>query len=229
MSVPPDVHARRAAYRLVRFTQLTLIGCAALLCLAARSVEARSVPRIETAGNAVVVNKRIALKFATANGRSLPSERARAVANRLLSEAVRGLPLELHVVTGTPPGELPSAVRIDSRLPLWRFRDAMAAASIMALPLLPGVAAGVSVLAMAMALGVAVVATRTPWTEAYVADGEDALLVAPGDVPAFRAALLRLHQDAPLRERLAANARRRAVAEHDLEALTRAMFEAVLA
>jgi glycosyltransferase involved in cell wall biosynthesis len=116
-------------------------------------------------------------------------------------------------------------VRVDTRLPLWRFRDALAAASIAAIPLLPSAgAAGITVLPMAMLLGVPVVSTRTRWVEQYVSDGEEGLLVPPGDVAAFRAALTRLHEDAELRARLAANARRRAIALCDLDAFTREMF-----
>jgi glycosyltransferase involved in cell wall biosynthesis len=100
----------------------------------------------------------------------------------------------------------------------------MASAAVTAIPLLPGLAAGVSVLPMAMALGVAVVATRTPWTEAYVTDGEEALLVPAGDAGAFRAALVRLSEQPDLRARLVANARRRVAALCDLEAFTRQMF-----
>ena len=101
----------------------------------------------------------------------------------------------------------------------------MATASIMALPLLPDIASGVTVVPMAMALGVAVVATRTPWIEQYVTDGEEGLLVPAGDIHAFREALARLHERPELRRRLATNARRRVAAQCDLEAFTRAMFE----
>jgi len=80
------------------------------------------------------------------------------------------------------------------------------------------------VLRMAMALGVVIVATRTLWVEQYVSDGEEALLVPPDDPDAFRAALVRLMQDADLRARLVANARRRVAALCDLEAFTREMF-----
>ena len=142
----------------------------------------------------------------------------------LLIEAVRDLPFAVHLVTRQPPAVLPAAVHVDTRLTLCRFRDAMAAASVAALPLVPGVAAGVTVLPMAMALGVAVVATRTQWTEQYVTDGEEGLLVPPGDVGAFRDALARLHAQADLRARLGANARRRVASLCDLEAFTREMF-----
>jgi glycosyl transferase family 1 len=142
----------------------------------------------------------------------------------LFVEAIRELPLDVHLVTGQAPVDLPPHVHLTSRLPLWRFRDAMGAAPVMALPLLPNVAAGVTVLPMAMALGVAVVATHTTWTEQYVTDGEDGLLVPAGDVRGFRDALVRLYEQPDLRERLVANARRRVAALCDLEAFTREMF-----
>jgi hypothetical protein len=142
----------------------------------------------------------------------------------LFVEAIRDLPGTVHLVTGNAPVDLPPNVQLDRRLPLWRFRDALAAAAVTAIPLVPGKAAGVTVLPMAMALGVAIVATRTLWVEQYVSDGEEALLVPPDDAAAFRAALLRLMRDADLRARLVANARRRVAALCDLDAFTREMF-----
>ena len=146
----------------------------------------------------------------------------------LFVRAVRDLPLEVHLVTAHPPADLPPHVRVEARrLPLWRFRDAMAGAAICAIPLVREIAAGVTVLPMAMALGVAVVATRTGWIEQYVTHEEQALLVPPGDAGAFRSALLRLHGDPELRARLVTNARRRVTEMCDLEAFTREMFAAL--
>jgi hypothetical protein len=142
----------------------------------------------------------------------------------LFIEAIRDLPLEVQLVTRHTPAALPAQVTHAPRLPLWRFRDAMASAAVTAIPLVASAAAGVSVIPMAMALGVAVVATRTPWTEPLVTDGEEGLLVPAGDVGAFRNALIRLHEEPDLRARLAANARRRVAALCDLEAFTREMF-----
>ncbi len=142
----------------------------------------------------------------------------------LLVEAVRGLPVDVHLVTAAAPRELPRRVQVDAWLPLCRFRDAMAAAAVTAVPLLRDAAAGVTVVPMAMALGVAVVATRNQWTEQYVTDGEDGLLVPAGDVRALRTALARLYEDAELRARLVANARQRVAALCDLEAFTGEMF-----
>lgn len=143
----------------------------------------------------------------------------------LLVEAMRDLPYDIHLVTRQPPPGLPPQARVDARLPLWRFRDAMAAASVIAIPVRAGFgASGVTVLPMAMALGVAAVVTRTSWVEQYVSHGEEALLVPAGDAAAFRAALLRLHQEPHLREQIVANARRRVEALCDLDAFTREIF-----
>jgi hypothetical protein len=145
----------------------------------------------------------------------------------LFIAAVRGLPLDVHMVTARAPADLPANVRVEARLPLARFRDAMAEATICAIPLAGENAAGVTVLPMAMALGVAVVATRTNWIEKYATHEEEALLVPEGDAGAFRSALLRLHGDAELRARLQANARRRVIELCDLDEFTREMFAAL--
>src|SRR5262249_15238796 len=68
--------------------------------------------------------------------------------------AIRDLPYEVHLVTGRAPAGLPANARVDARLPLWRFRDALAACAVAAIPLAPGGASGVTVVPMAMALGV---------------------------------------------------------------------------
>ncbi len=143
----------------------------------------------------------------------------------LLMEAVRDLPIDVHLLTHHAPADMPPNVHLEGRVPLCQFRDAMAAAAVTAIPLVSGAGgSGVTVLPMAMALGVAVVVTRTSWTELYVRDGVEALLVPVGDVGAFRAALTRLYEDAGLRARLVENARRRVAELCDLEAFTREMF-----
>ena len=143
----------------------------------------------------------------------------------LFIEAVRDLPLDIHLVTARPPENVPAQVRVEARrLPLSRFRDAMAEATICVIPLVREIAAGVTVLPMAMALGIAVVATRTGWIEKYVTHEQEALLVPGGDADALRSALLRLDNDAELRARLVANARRRVTELCELEAFTREMF-----
>jgi glycosyltransferase involved in cell wall biosynthesis len=59
-----------------------------------------------------------------------------------------------------------------------------------------------------MALGLPIVAPAQPNLQEVLRDGEDALLFDPARSDALQAALARLVADAPLRERLGANARR---------------------
>jgi glycosyltransferase involved in cell wall biosynthesis len=65
------------------------------------------------------------------------------------------------------------------------------------------------------AAGCAIVAPSVGQTAERFRDGEDALLVPPGDAPALARALRRLAADRPLRHRLAEAARRRARLEFD--------------
>jgi glycosyltransferase involved in cell wall biosynthesis len=65
----------------------------------------------------------------------------------------------------------------------------------------------------AMACGLPVVTTDVPGCRETVHDGENGLLVPPRDATALAAALRRLIEDAPLRRRLGARGRERAVQE----------------
>ena len=68
--------------------------------------------------------------------------------------------------------------------------------------------AGVTTILEAMAMGKAVIATRTTGQTDIITDGENGLVVAPGDVEGWRQAITRLQTDHALRERLGRNARR---------------------
>jgi glycosyltransferase involved in cell wall biosynthesis len=68
------------------------------------------------------------------------------------------------------------------------------------------ISAGQMVVIQAMALGKAIIVTQTPTIEDYVTDGEDALLVPPGDATAMGRAIRRVLEDPCLRERLGCNA-----------------------
>ncbi len=68
--------------------------------------------------------------------------------------------------------------------------------------------AGVTTILEAMAMGKAVIATRTTGQTDVIQDGVTGLTVAPGDIGGWRAAITRLRDDAALRERLGRAARR---------------------
>ncbi len=68
--------------------------------------------------------------------------------------------------------------------------------------------AGVTTILEAMAMGKAVVATRTTGQTDVITDGENGLSVAPGDTAGWREAIACLRGDNVLRERLGRNARR---------------------
>ncbi len=73
-------------------------------------------------------------------------------------------------------------------------------------------AMGTSTLVEAMAMGKAVIATRTPTTESYIEHGQTGLLVPPQDASTLREAVLSLLQDSERRAELGAAARAFAVA-----------------
>ena len=77
----------------------------------------------------------------------------------------------------------------------------------------------------AMAHGRAVVATNVGGLADAVDDGVTGLLVAPGDVPALRAAIVRLLDDAELRARLGAAAREKAQREWSWDAVGGALVD----
>lgn len=68
--------------------------------------------------------------------------------------------------------------------------------------------AGVTTILEAMAMGKAVITTRTTGQTDVITDGENGLCVAPGDVAGWREAITRLRSDDALRLRLGRNARR---------------------
>ena len=83
----------------------------------------------------------------------------------------------------------------------------MRRAALVVIPLLPAErSTGQVVLFEAMAMGKPVVATRVAGTLDYLRDGENGLLVEPGDAPALAQAVNRLLGDPALAARLAENA-----------------------
>ena len=81
----------------------------------------------------------------------------------------------------------------------------------------------------AAAAGVAQLAGRSGGSDEAVIDGRTGLVVdRPGDLGAVAAALASLLDDPGLRERLGAEARRRAVAEFDYDQLARTLHHALV-
>jgi len=87
------------------------------------------------------------------------------------------------------------------------LRDLYASANFVVVPLYENdFQAGVTTLLEAMAMGKAVIVSRTTGQSDVVIDGENGLMVAPGDVAGWKQAILRLQTDGTLRERLGRNA-----------------------
>jgi glycosyltransferase involved in cell wall biosynthesis len=136
-----------------------------------------------------------------------------------LLEAVRGLDLNVTIAAGGLPwikhdplsdGALPSNV-IKRRVGYPDLRELYDRSEFVVVPLHDvDFQAGSLVMYEAMAMGKAVIATRTSAHRHgdIVRDGETGILVPPGDVKALREAIIRLHEDPTEARRLGANARR---------------------
>ena len=110
----------------------------------------------------------------------------------------------------------PSAWRLPGHAAPTRSPDRLARGAVYLWPGF-GEAYGLAYLE-AQAAGLPVVAQAVAGVPEVVIDGETGLLVPAGDVGAFAAAVARLLDDAALRGRLAAAARRRVWAERSLAA-----------
>ncbi|MDB5068397.1 MAG: glycosyl transferase group 1 [Chloroflexi bacterium] len=134
-----------------------------------------------------------------------------------LARACEALPVTVRVAAGS----LHSPAARHRRPPRWpsnfssgfadhpTLRDLYARASVAVVPLVEtDFQAGVTTLVEAMAMGKAVVVTRTTGQRDIAVDGETALMVPPGDVPAMRRAIQRLLGSPAERTRLGAAARR---------------------
>jgi glycosyltransferase involved in cell wall biosynthesis len=134
-----------------------------------------------------------------------------------LIEAVRDMPdLSIKLAAASPwskhvdetaKRELPSNVSA-RRYEYEALRELYAQSSFVVVPLYENdFQAGVTTLLEAMAMGKAVIITRTIGQTDVIVDGENGLTVAPGDVAGWREAITRLRNDSALRERLGNNAR----------------------
>lgn len=153
-----------------------------------------------------------------------------AKGQRLLLDACHRLRLAGHqlrlVLVGSGPDEAALRTHVARhRLQPWvqftgalnqeQVRAQYASADAFALA---SFAEGIPVVLMeAMACGLPVVAPRITGIPELIRDGEDGLLVAPGNCQQLAAALLRLLHDSALRQRLGANGRQRVSAEYQLQ------------
>jgi glycosyltransferase involved in cell wall biosynthesis len=135
-----------------------------------------------------------------------------------LIEAVRSMPdLSVKLAAASPwsKHENETANRemppnVDARRYSYAaLRDLYAESSFVVVPIREtDFQAGVTTILEAMAMGKAVIATRTSGQTDVITDGENGLTVAPGDVAGWRSAICRLRGDPALRDLLGSNARR---------------------
>ena len=128
----------------------------------------------------------------------------------VLVAAARRLAAPVVVVAGRGerlPADLPPNVRVLREIPLAQSHELLELAAVAVAPLLPAErSTGQVFIFEAMAMGKPVVATRSIGTADYIRDGENGLLVAPGDASALANAIDRLLRDPALAHRLAAQA-----------------------
>ena len=140
-------------------------------------------------------------------------------------EAVRGLGVRVVIAAASPWSkradttadvDVPANVEV-RRLSLYDLRQLYADAQFVVMPLFDTeFQAGITTILEAMAMGRAVVCSRTQGQTDVINDGRNGVYVAPGDAAALREAIVRLLDDAGLAERLGAEGRRYAEREADV-------------
>ncbi len=150
-----------------------------------------------------------------------------------LFQAAPAIQAAVNVVVGQDdrlPSPVPANMRVFREIPLAECQELLGRAAVVAIPLLPSErSTGQVVLFEAMALGKPVVATRTHGTVDYVRDGENGLLVAPGDAAGLAAAVNRVLADADLATRLGTAAVADARTELDMELHAQRKLDAIRA
>lgn len=154
----------------------------------------------------------------------------------LVDLAVRNPGLRVRIVASrhnVPDGARPQNVELEVEVPFERMRHVLGAARLVALPVRENIYTGATtVLLQAMALGQAVVVSRT---EAIASgygllDGDNCRLVEPGDLEAFEAAVLEILRDDGARSTMGTRARetveRSLTWDRYVESLHRILLEA---
>lgn len=121
---------------------------------------------------------------------------------------------------------LPTNVTVNDLLPKEIYQEMIQNAALVVVPLQARPhACGLIAILQAMALGKAVIATRTSCVCDYIEDGKTGLLVEPENPTALRAAILRLLGDPTLAGRLGAAARRKYSQCHTAEAFAMGNYQ----
>ena len=141
-------------------------------------------------------------------------------------EAVRGLDVEVVLAAASPWSkrrdvsgdvDIPANVTVE-RLGFADLRALYASAEIVVVPLVDSdFQAGITTILEAMAMGKAVICTRTRGQLDVIVDGTTGVYVQPGDAAALRTAIERLLADPDLAVRLGRAARAWVLAEADVE------------
>ncbi len=115
-----------------------------------------------------------------------------------LVEAIRGLPVQAVLAAASPwskmhdttsGAQLPDNILVH-RFSQYELRELYAASQFVVMPLYPvDFQAGVTAILEAMAMGKAVICTRTPGQTDVIIDGENGLYVEPGDPTSMRSAI----------------------------------------
>lgn len=126
------------------------------------------------------------------------------------------------------PADPPPNVQVFREIPLGQTYELLGRAAVAAAPLLATErSTGQVFIFEAMAMGKPVVATRSIGTTDYLRDGENGLLVDPGDTPALADAINRLLTDPALVARLSASALADCQTELNMETHAARKIEAV--
>ncbi len=143
-----------------------------------------------------------------------------------LIEAVRDTNIPVNIITFNPAKllndmDIPSNCQIEGVKPSSQFMGRIAQARLIVLPLIEGDEAhGHTTLIQSMSLGKAIITTKNASLDDYVRDRQEVIMVNPGDITAYREAIMKLWSDDALRQSLGSAAKQRSVDfTHDKQAL----------
>ena len=124
--------------------------------------------------------------------------------------------MRLKIVTFSPKtlgytGELPENCEVRWRMPLQEFLELISGSLFVVVPLQEkGLGHGHTTIVQALRLGKAVVTTKDVGVDDYVTDGQEGILVSPGDVAGYRQTIIRLLTEPEVRVALEQHARAKA-------------------